>query len=72
MAARKRGSGRGRIVAVIRANRSWMFVVQSFDTNNERDPVLSQLATVDQLKGSVRKKAERWAAYLDGFGKEAA
>jgi hypothetical protein len=64
MAARTRGKGRGRVVAVIRANGGWMYVVQSFGTNNAQQPILSQLVTKDQLRGNFRKKAERWEAYL--------
>lgn len=73
--AQKKDQGattRGRIVGVIRANDSWMFVVQAFSTASAEEPIYCRLLTAEQLKGSVRKKADRWASYLDNMGKKEA
>jgi hypothetical protein len=65
---RKGATNRGRIVGVVRANGGWLFVVQSFSTHAEEVPILCQLMAAEQLKGQVRKKAERWTRYLNGTG----
>lgn len=68
----KGATNAGRIVGVVRANGGWLFVVQAFSTHAEEIPILCELVEAGQLKGQIRKKAERWAAYLDGFGKREA
>ena len=64
----KFATNRGRIVGVLRCNGAWQFIVQRFSTDGKDTPILCGLATVDQLKGNVKKKAQNWTAYLDGTG----
>jgi len=69
----KQGSNRGRIVGVVSAGagRGWLFIVQAFTTTDNETPVVCGFARADQLSGNTRKKAERWAAWLDMKGEAA-
>jgi hypothetical protein len=57
-------TARGKVLSFIRANGSWMAVVASFHTSSKTTPVLSQLVPITELKGSARRKADRWLEYL--------
>jgi hypothetical protein len=62
-AQRKISTARGKVLSFIRANGEWMAVVASF-SNEPNSPVLSHLVRVVELKGSARRKADRWVEYL--------
>ena len=57
-------TARGKVLSFIRANGEWMAVVTSFRTPSKATPVLSQLVSISELKGSARRKAERWLGEL--------
>ena len=61
----KHATHRGRIVGVLLCNGSWQFIIQAFGTESKETPIVCGLATVDQLKGNVKKKAQRWQDYLE-------
>lgn len=68
MATKKRVKGStnaGRIVGMIRANGGWLFSVQMFSASGPEYPIVCMLSSIDQLKGSVRKKAERWQRFVE-------
>jgi len=56
-------TARGKVLSFIRANGAWLAVVSSF-TADPRVPVLSHLVPIEDLKGSARRKADRWVEYL--------
>ena len=66
MKAKKRSNAttKGRVIGMVSIGGEWRFVTQSFSTSNGDQPVVCHLATLDQLAGTPRKKAERWAAYF--------
>lgn len=67
MATNKRVKGAtnaGRIVGMVRMGGEWLFSVQVFSTSRPEQPIVCMLSTVDQLKGSVKKKAERWQRFM--------
>lgn len=53
----------GKVLSFIRANGEWMAVVAAF-SSGRRDPVLSHLVPVAELKGPARRKADRWLEWL--------
>ena len=53
----------GKVLSLLRANGEWMAVVVSFSAP-PRQPVLSHLIRVAELKGSARRKADRWVFEL--------
>ncbi len=54
---------RGTVQSFILANGQWLAVVTSF-RSTPGAPVLSQLVPVAELKGSARRKADRWVESL--------
>lgn len=62
----KRGMGmtaRGKLLSVIRSGGEWVAVVSAL-TSRADEPVLSHLVPVAELKGSAKRKADRWMEYL--------
>jgi len=57
-------TARGKVLSFIRANGGWMAVVTSFSSCSKTTPVLSHLVPITELKGSARRKADRWLEYL--------
>lgn len=61
----KKGTvSRGTVQGLLRANGGWFAVVSQF-TSPPGLPVISSLVKIDDLKGSHRKKAERWRDWLN-------
>jgi hypothetical protein len=56
-------TGQGKVLSFFRANGEWLAVVSALHSG-PKEPVLSQLVPVSQLKGPQRRKADRWLAYL--------
>jgi hypothetical protein len=54
---------RGKVLSFIRANNDWMAIVVEFDAEPDQ-PVLSQIVPIAELKGSARRKADRWMRWL--------
>ena len=53
----------GKVLSLLRANGGWLAVVQA----SKSAPglvVISRLVPVAELKGSARRKADRWVEYL--------
>lgn len=61
--AKKGGHGR-RVVGMIGVGGEWRYVVQDIVTESEQQPILCGLYTLEELGGSLRKKAERWGNYF--------
>lgn len=59
----KNFSQRGKVLSLIRANGEWMAVVVSTTTEGDL-PVLSKIVPISELKGSARRKADRWVEWL--------
>lgn len=53
----------GKVLSLVRANGEWIAIVASF-TSNRDEPVLSKIVRIADLRGSARRKAERWAREL--------
>jgi hypothetical protein len=51
------------VQSFIRANGQWLAVVTSFRAKGS-DPVLSKIVPISELKGSARRKADRWLEWL--------
>ncbi len=68
--AANRSTGYGKLLTVIRSNGAWVGVVQAF-SSRPVDPVISMLVPISELKGSARRKADRWLSWLDA-GNQAA
>ena len=56
-------ASRGKVLSFINANGGWMAVV-ALCSSGPHDPVLSYLVPIAELKGSARRKADRWAEFL--------
>lgn len=56
-------TGSGKVLSFIRTNGEWMAVVSSFRSKASQ-PILSQLVSVSELKGSAKRKADRWLEWL--------
>ena len=61
--ASKSVTARGRVLSLLRANGEWLAVVAVFSSKRD-EPVLSQIVPIANLKGSARRKADRWAREL--------
>lgn len=55
---------RGVVQSLIRANGRWLAVVTAFRSKH-REPVISKLIPLDELRGSAKRKADRWARELE-------
>jgi hypothetical protein len=55
---------RGRLLGLQRSNGGWLAVVQAFSTSAGQDPIVTALQPIDALKGSARRKADRWLKEL--------
>lgn len=62
---RKGATNAGRVLAMTRANGEWIFIVQVFSTSGGDEPIVCQHKRLDELKGTPRKKAERWVSRLE-------
>ena len=60
---RKKVTGSGKVLSFVHANGGWLAVVASF-SSGPTDPVISHLVPIAELKGSARRKADRWVEYL--------
>lgn len=54
---------RGKVLSLVPANGEWMAIVAAF-TSKRDDPVVSLIVPVADLKGSARRKADRWVREL--------
>ena len=59
----KGSTHRGTLLSFLHVNGAWMAVVAG-PSARPGQPVLSQLVPVAELKGSARRKADRWLAWL--------
>lgn len=53
----------GKVLSLLRANGEWLAVVQAL-CSSPGEPVLSKIVPISELKGSARRKADRWVEYL--------
>ncbi|WP_139350555.1 hypothetical protein [Rhodanobacter sp. B04] len=53
----------GKVLSFIRANGEWLALVV-LHTSERNLPVLSRIVPISDLKGSARRKADRWLEYL--------
>ena len=56
---RNKVTTRGKVLSLLRANGEWMAIVTVF-TSKRDEPVMSQIVPIANLKGSARRKADRW------------
>jgi len=63
MKQRRKVVPRGKVLSLMRANGEWVAVVQAF-RSRPGEPVLSRIVPVAELKGSARRKADRWVESL--------
>ena len=54
---------RGKVLSFIHGNGGWLAVVAAFSSGPD-DPVISHLVPIAELKGSARRKADRWVESL--------
>lgn len=60
----KGATNRGRLLGLTRSGGEWLAVVQAFSTDRGSDPILTSFMPVSGLKGSAKRKADRWLARL--------
>lgn len=60
----KGATKRGRLLGFTLSGGKWLAVVQAFSTDRSSDPILTRFMPVDELKGSARRKADRWLERL--------
>ena len=53
----------GKVLSLLRANGEWLAVMQA-SKSAPGEVVISRLVPVAELKGSARRKADRWVEYL--------
>ncbi|WP_027484697.1 hypothetical protein [Rhodanobacter sp. OR87] len=53
----------GKVLSLMRANGEWLAIVAAF-TSKRDEPVLSKIVPIVDLKGSARRKADRWVKEL--------
>lgn len=56
-------TGQGKLLSFFRSGGEWMAVVSAYQSR-PKDPVLSRIVPVAELKGSARRKADRWLGWL--------
>ena len=54
---------RGKVLSLMRSGGEWLAVVVALRTSGDL-PVLSHIVPVADLKGSARRKADRWVRWL--------
>jgi len=54
---------KGKVLSLLPSNGEWLAVVASF-TSKPDEPVLSKIVPITDLKGSARRKADRWVRWL--------
>ena len=60
---RKKVTMTGKVLSLLRANGGWLAVVQT-SKSAPGEVVISRLMPIAELKGSARRKADRWVEYL--------
>jgi len=60
---RNKVTRRGKVLSLVPANGEWMAIVAAF-TSKRDEPVVSLIVPIADLKGSARRKADRWAREL--------
>lgn len=60
---RKKVTMGGKVLSLMRSNGEWLAVVQAL-RSKPGDPVLSRIVPITELKGSARRKADRWVRWL--------
>lgn len=60
---RMKPTRRGKVLSLMRANGEWMAIVTAL-TSKRDEPVLSKIVPIADLKGSARRKADRWVKEL--------
>ena len=60
---RMKPTRRGKVLSLMRANGEWLAIVAAF-TSKRDEPVLSMIVPITDLKGSARRKADRWVKEL--------
>ena len=60
----KGATNRGRLLGLQRANGTWLAVIQAFSTDRGSQPILTSIRPINELRGSVRLKADRWIKEL--------
>lgn len=53
----------GKVLSLLRANGEWLAIVAVFTAKRD-EPVLSKIVPIADLKGSARRKADRWVREL--------
>lgn len=60
---RMKPTRRGKVLSLMRANGEWLAIVTAFTAKRD-EPVLSMIVPIADLKGSARRKADRWVKEL--------
>lgn len=60
---RKKVTMRGKVLSLMRANGEWVAIVQAIRAK-QGEPVISRIVPISALRGSARRKADRWLAEL--------
>ncbi|UJJ58239.1 hypothetical protein [Rhodanobacter denitrificans] len=60
---RMKPTRRGKVLSLMRANGEWLAIVAAF-TSKRDEPVVSLIVPIAHLKGSARRKADRWVREL--------
>jgi len=61
--AKKGTVQQGTVQGLVRGNGEWLAVVAAF-SSRPGEVVMSRIVRIEELRGSHRKKAERWAEAL--------
>lgn len=61
---RMKPTRRGKVLSLVPANGEWMAIVAAF-TSKRDEPVVSLIVPIADLKGSARRKADRWVKEME-------